>query len=118
MNADELRDRTKDFALRIVRLVRALPRTPEGRAIANQLVRAGTSVGANYRAACLARSKKEFASKIGLVLEESDECCYWLDLIIQAEIVPPERVRELYDEACELTAIFAQSRKTAQTRSF
>ncbi len=84
MNADELKERTKQFALRVVKLVTALPKTVEGRAIAGQIVRSGTSVAANYRAACRARSRTEFVAKIGIVLEEADETLLWLELIVAA----------------------------------
>src|SRR5438093_11427377 len=113
MNADELRDRTKQFALRIIRLVAALPKSIEGRAIANQLVRCGTSVAANYRSACRARSRTEFIAKMGVVLEEADETQLWLELIIEAKLIPAERAQPLLDEASELVAIFVASRKSA-----
>ena len=82
MDEDELKRRTKRFALRVIKLVAALPKTVEGRTIGNQLVRAGTSVGANYRAACRARSKAEFIARLGVVEEEADESEYWMELII------------------------------------
>src|SRR6195256_3766448 len=87
MKPDELKDRTKQFALRVLKLVAALPRTIEGRAIAGQLVRCGTSVAANYRATCRARSKSEFIAKMGVVLEEADETQLWLELIIEAKLL-------------------------------
>jgi four helix bundle protein len=93
MTPDELKARTKQFALRIIKLVGALPKTIEGRAISNQLVRCGTSVAANYRAACRARSKIEFIAKMGVVLEEADETQLWLELIIEAKLVPAKRVQ-------------------------
>ena len=113
MNEDDLIKRTKIFALRIIKLVGALPNTIVGRAIGGQLIRSGTSVGANYRAACRGRSKAEVIAKMGTVVEESDECVYWLDLIAEAALVPKERVQSLEKEADELTAIFTASRKTA-----
>lgn len=88
MDEKELKERTKQFALRVMKLVDALPNTISGRAIANQLVRSGTSVGANYRAACRGRSKAEFVAKLGVVIEEADECEYWLELIIDGELLP------------------------------
>ena len=115
MTADELRRRTKQFALRIIRLVAALPKTIEGRAIANQLVRCGTSVSANYRAACRARSRNEFIDKMGVVLEEADETQLWLELIIESKLLPVKRVEPLLDEASELVAIFVASRKSASS---
>ncbi|MGD0461032.1 MAG: four helix bundle protein [Tepidisphaeraceae bacterium] len=110
---EDLQRRTFDFALRIVRVVRAIPKTVEGRAIGGQLVRCGTSVGANYRACCKARSRAEFISKIGIVEEETNESVYWLDLIIAANVLPSQRVEPLLKEARELEKIFAQSRITA-----
>jgi four helix bundle protein len=92
MGDRDLRARTKHFALRIMRLVDALPNSKSGRAIANQLIRSGTSVGANYRAACRARSQKEFISKIGVVEEEADESSFWLELIIEGELLSEKRV--------------------------
>jgi four helix bundle protein len=109
----DLQARTFDFALRVVRLVRAIPKTVEGRAIGGQLVRCGTSVGANYRACCKARSRAEFISKIGIVEEEINESVYWLDLIIAAVALPSPRVEPLLKEARELEKIFAKSRITA-----
>jgi four helix bundle protein len=113
MTPDELKARTKQFALRVIKLVAALPKNIEGRAIANQLVRCGTSVAANYRASCGARSQSEFVAKIGVVLEEADEAQLWLELIIEARLIPAKRVRPLLEEANELVAIFVASRKSA-----
>ena len=113
MTENELKQRTKQFALRVVKLVSALPKTAEGRAIGGQLVRSGTSVGANYRAACRGRSKAEFISKLGTVEEESDESAYWMELVIDGGLLPSARVAALHQEACELTAIMAASRISA-----
>ena len=115
MTADELKLRTKRFALRVIRLVAALPKTIEGRAIANQLVRFGTSVAANYRAACRARSRTEFIAKMGVVLEEADETQLWLELIIESKLLPAKQVEQLVGEASELVAIFVTSRKSASS---
>jgi four helix bundle protein len=113
MNPVELKNRTKQFALRILKLVGALPNTIEGRAIANQLVRCGTSVAANYRATCRARSRAEFIAKIGLVLEEADETLLWLELIHEANLLAAKRVEPLLAEANELVAVMVTSRKSA-----
>jgi four helix bundle protein len=113
MNAQELKDRTKQFALRIMRLVNALPNTPKGRAIAGQLVRSGTSVVANYRAACRGRSHAEFISKIGVVEEEADETALWLELIVEDKLLPENKIAPLLKEANELTAIMAASHISA-----
>jgi four helix bundle protein len=117
MDADDLKKRTKLFALRVLKLAAALPKTIEGRAIRSQLVRAGTSVGANYRATCRARSRAEFVAKIGVVIEEADESGYWLELIIDGELISARRVTPLLDEAGELTKIMTQSRVTAISRN-
>jgi four helix bundle protein len=113
MNPAELKDRTKQFALRILKLVAALPNTIEGRAIANQLVRCGTSVAANYRATCRSRSKAEFVAKIGVVFEEADETQLWLELIAEGKLLPLKCVEPLLVEASELVAIMVTSRKSA-----
>src|SRR5277367_3217896 len=105
MNEQDLKLRTKRFALRVLKLVAALPKTVEGRAIANQLVRSGTSVGANYRAACRGRSKAEFISKLGTVEEEADESAFWLELIIEGNMMSKKLVDPLLKEANELVAI-------------
>jgi four helix bundle protein len=113
MDAAELRKRTFEFGIRVIRLVRAMPKTVDGRAIGNQIVRCGTSVGANYRASCKARSRAEFVAKIGIVDEEINESVYWLELIIASAILPALRVEPLLGEARELEKIFARSRITA-----
>ena len=106
MDKEELKQRTKQFALRTLKVVRALPKDAAGRALANQLVRSATSVGANYRAACRGRSKAEFLAKLGTVLEEADESAYWLELIMEDGMLPGPRVESLHKEADELCAIF------------
>ena len=110
----ELKERTKQFAIRIVRLCRALPRSRESDVIARQVLRSGTSVGANYRAVCRARSKAEFISKMGIVIEEADETHFWLELLIATEILPTTKMAPLLDEADQLTAIFVAARETAK----
>src|SRR6266704_1827389 len=109
----ELQQRTKSFALRVLKLIEHLPNTVGGKILANQLARSGTSVGANYRAACRARSRAEFASKLGIVAEEADESLYWLELIRDGNFVPEKRIASLVSEADELTAIFASGRRSA-----
>ena len=109
----ELQQRTKDFALRVLKLIEHLPNTIGGRVLANQLARSATSVGANYRAACRARSRAEFASKLGTVAEEADESLYWLELIQVGDFVPEKRIASLVSEADELTAIFTSGRRSA-----
>ncbi len=113
MDESELKQRTKVFGLRIFKLVDALPKNLQGRAIGNQLVRSGTSVGANYRAACRARSRAEFISRLGVVEEEADESAYWMEMIIEAELVKPTLVKSLLAEANEIVAIITASRISA-----
>jgi len=110
---EDLKKRTKQFALRILKLVAALPKTLAGKTIGGQLARAGTSVGANYRAACRARSKLEFIAKIGIVEEEADESAFWMELIIESELLKVHLVQPLLDEANELAKIMSSSRKSA-----
>ena len=117
MSKAELLTRTKAFALRILKLVDHLRRTTSGRAIGNQLVRSGTSVGANYRAACRARSRAEFAAKLGTVLEEADESLYWLKLIREGKLIAESKLSLLLKEAAELTAILAAGRKSVAAKS-
>jgi len=117
MNEEELKKRTKQFALRIMKLVDALPKSIEGRAIGNQLIRSGTSVGANYRAACKGRSKAEFIAKLGIVEAEADESAYWMELIIEGDLLEKAAVQPLLDEANEIVAIMAASRKSASRKS-
>ena len=98
-------------------MVEALPKTVAGKVVAQQIIRAATSVGANYRAACRARSKADFISKLGIVVEEADECCYWLQLITDSGMLTDKQINELSIEAKELTAIFIASTKTASTNN-
>lgn len=110
----DLKDRTKQFALRVIRLYRALPRNEEARVIGKQLLRSGTSIGANYRAACRGRSKAEFVAKLGIVLEEADETVFWLELLQESDIMNVQSLAPLVQEARELTAIFVASVCTAK----
>jgi four helix bundle protein len=109
----ELQRRTKRFALQILVLIDRLPNTIGGPVLANQLARSATSVGANYRAACRARSRAEFASKLGIVAEEADESLYWLELIRDGNFMAEKNVGSLLAEADELTAIFTAGRRSA-----
>ena len=111
----ELRRRTKDFALRIMRMCRTIPSTRETNIINNQILRSATGVAANYRAVGLARSKAEFVSKLGIVIEEADETVFWLELLSDSGIIPATKLRELMAEGNELVAIFLASRKTAKS---
>ena len=114
MDAKELKERTKDFAHRCVKLAVTLPETQLGKHIADHLIRCSTSVAANYRASCLAQSKASFTAKLSIVLEETDETAFWLEFIIDEQMMEKEQVMLLLNEANELLSIFYASRKTAQ----
>ncbi|MFN2197583.1 MAG: four helix bundle protein [Anaerolineales bacterium] len=116
MNADILKKRTKQFGLEIIKLVEKLPNTQTSRIIGNRHIRSGTSMGANYRAACRSRSKAEFIAKLGTVIEEADESAYWLELLIETGIVRQDTLEALMKEADELIAIMIASVKTAKNR--
>ena len=111
----ELRERTKKFALRVIRMSEAMPNTRAANVITNQVLRSATSITANYRAAGRSRSKAEFIAKIGVVLEEADETVCWLELLAEGGIVPAKKLRDLLAEANELVAIFAASRRTVRS---
>lgn len=113
MTEAEPKLRTRNFALRVMKLVDALPMSIKGRAIAGLLIRSGTSVAANYRSSCRARSKAEFVAKLGLVAEEADESVLWLQLIIEDGLLPEKRVTPLLTEANEIDCITVSSRRTA-----
>jgi four helix bundle protein len=116
MTPKELKERTKAYALRIIRLVDALPAGRSTDVLGRQLLRAGTSVGANYRAACRARSHADFVSKLGIVEEECDESLYWMELLVAAKKVPATRVANWMAEGNELLAIVVASLRTSRTR--
>ena len=116
MNPDEFKTRTRQFAVRVFRLAESLPETPTARVIRNQILRCGSSVGANYRAACRAKSKPDFVSKLGTVEEEADETIYWMELLIDTGIVKPRRLAGLRDEANQILSIVIASIKTAKRR--
>jgi four helix bundle protein len=106
VDKSELKLRTKVFGLRVLKLVRHLPRDVPGKVVAQQLTRSALSVGANYRSACRARSRAEFVSKLGIVLEEADESAHWLEIIVEDKMLPAAKVSALLQEGNELTAIF------------
>ena len=116
MKEYDLKKRTKQFALRIMKLVNALPRTMAGRNISNQLFRSGTSTAANYRAACRARSRAEFISKLGNVEEEVEDSAFWLEVIMESKIMKKELVEPLLNEAYEIVAIIVTSKKSARKK--
>lgn len=115
--AEELKARTKRFAIRIVQMSQSLPKTNEARVIGDQVVRSGTSMAANYRATCRARSRAEFLAKLGMIVEEADETVFWLELLEETGVVKKEPVTDLLKEANELLAIFAAPQVTARTNT-
>ena len=114
MTPKELKDRTKRFAVAIIWLCRELPTTVDGRTVGQQMIRSGTSVGANYRASCRARSRAEWIAKLGVVEEEADETLFWLEVAVEAKLVSGTHAQALLKEADELTAIFVSSLKSAK----
>jgi four helix bundle protein len=115
--AIELKNRTKQFALRIIKVVQAIDNSHVGRRLGDQLLRSGTSVGANYRAACRARTPAEFRCKLGIVEEECDESMYWMDLIVESDLLPASRLGDLHKEADELLSIVIASINTSRKSS-
>lgn len=113
---ERLKERTKAFALRIIRLYRSLPENTESQVIGKQLLRSGTSVAANYRAACRSRSNAEYFSKISVVIEEADEAMFWLEMLWESNIVKQELLKSLYGENEEILKIMVTSRKNSQKR--
>lgn len=113
---DDLRGRTKQYALRIIHLYTALPNRVEAQVIGKQFLRSGTSIGAHYREACRGRSDAEFISKVALVLQELDETAYWLELLADADIVPTARLTDLQQETNQLIAIFTTISKKVKQR--
>ena len=117
MTEIEMKQRTKAFALRVIKLAGTLSKDFVGRRLGDQLLRSGTSVAANYRAACRARSKADFTSKLGIVEEEADESALWMELLVESGLVPARRLEKLLGEANQLTAITVASRKTVGGRA-
>ncbi len=109
MSEKELKERFRNFSIRIIKMVDNMPDTISGRAIANQVVRSGTSPAANYRAACIGKSNKDFLNKLKMVEEELDETGHWLEIIIETEMLPEYRVKPLYDECIALLKIIVSS---------
>jgi four helix bundle protein len=114
MTPAEMKERTKRFGLRVIRLVESLPKGRTADVIGKQLLRAGTSVGANYRAACRARTQAELVAKMGIVEEEADEAHYWMELLLEADMMKPQRMKDLMHEAGEILAIVISSINTAR----
>jgi four helix bundle protein len=116
MNRDDLKKRTKEFAIRVIKLVGTFPDTFLGRHVGGQLIRSATSVAANYRAACRAKSNADFIAKMGIVEEEADESAFWIEFSVDSKLAEPARVADLLDEASQLVAIFVASINTARGR--
>jgi len=114
MNQEQLKERFKEFALRIIKLTRALPKIYEGKVISGQLFRCGTSSAANYRAACRGRSKPDFIAKLGIVEEELDESMFWMEIVVESKMIKEELVKNLYNETNELLSIIIKSKITAR----
>lgn len=114
MNSQDLKKRTKQFGLRVIRVVECLPSTRSANVIGNQLLRSGTSVGANYRSACRGRSKPAFISKASIAIEEADESQYWMELLVESGLMPEKKLSALRKEADEIVAILTASVKTAR----
>jgi four helix bundle protein len=117
MTPKQLKDRTKRFAVDIIRFCQHLPTTQNGKTVSAQIIRCGTSVGANYRASCRARSRAEWIAKLGIVEEEADETLFWLEVAVETGLVSADNAKALLQEADELTAIFVASLKTATSQS-
>ena len=117
MNATDMQKRTKAFALRVIKLVEGLSRNRTTEVIGKQLLRCGTSVGANYRAACRAKSTADFIAKMGIVEEEADEVIYWLELLVETGLIGKNEVADLFDEANQLVSIIVSSIRTARRSS-
>src|ERR1700679_2833361 len=115
MTKSEMLQRTKTFVLRVIKVVQALPREAVGGILGRQLLRSGTSVGANYRAACRAKSAADFVHKLKIVEEECDESMFWMELLVEAKLVPEAKLGALMTEANELTAIVVASLRTARS---
>ena|SRR5687767_7012576 len=116
MKEFDLKSRTRQFALRIIKLFRSLPKSPDAQVIGKQVLRSGTSVGAQYREACRPRSDSEFISKMASSLQELDETAYWLELLVEGEYIKAEKLEALQNETEELIAIFVTSIKTTKSK--
>ena len=116
MDSEDLRKRTKDFSLRIIALVAALPRSRESAILGRQILKSGTSIGANYREALRASSKRQFTSIVEFSLREAEETLYWLELLAESKIVKPTRLKHLLDECDQLVAILVSTVRTAKRK--
>ena len=116
MNKEDLKDRTKKLSIAILHLIELIPRIKSGNTISNQIIRSGTSIGANYRAACRAKSDKDFLNKIIIVEEEADETLFWLELLIDSKMMKKDQLEPLIKECNEFVAIFTASGRTVRNR--
>jgi four helix bundle protein len=116
MTPEEMKQRTKAYALRVIRVVQALPRSEVARELGNQLLRSGTSVGANYRAACRGKSRADFINKLKIVEEECDESLFWMEILVESGLVPAPRLAVLQQEGSEILAIVVASLRTIRSR--
>ncbi len=114
MNSEDFKKRTKAYALRVIKVVESLPNSQTGRVIGNQLLRSGTSVGANYRAAARGRSRPDFISKMGIVEEECDESLYWMELLVEGGLVDEDRLADLMGEGDEILSMVVASIRTSR----
>jgi four helix bundle protein len=114
MSVELLKERTQNLALRMIKLVESLPNTPTANIVGKQLIRCGTSVGANYRAACRGKSRADFIAKLGIVEEEADEVIYWIEILVKSDLVKQSKVENLLDEAKQILAIIISSINTAR----
>ncbi len=117
MNEEQFKHRTKQLGLRVIKLVEALPKTQSSRIIGDQILRSATSVGANYRAACRAKSPADIVNKLKIVEEEADETLYWLEILVEAELMSLSRVADLMKETDEIIAMTVASLKTLRNRN-
>lgn len=116
MNETEFKRRTKDIALRVIKVVQSLPKNLVAETIGKQLLRSGTSIGANYRAACRAKSTADIINKLAIVEEEADECMFWIELLIESEILPGTKLQVLYSDVDEIVAMVVSSIKTLRAK--
>ncbi|MEB3233356.1 MAG: four helix bundle protein [Leptolyngbyaceae bacterium] len=116
VNEQQFKARTKQLALRVIRLVEALPQKTSGFVIGKQLIRCATSVGANYRSACRAKSRADLIAKLSIVEEEADECLYWMELLVEAKLIEEEKIKKLMAETNEIVAMTVSSIKTLRSR--
>ncbi len=117
MNEEEMKRRTKQYGLRVIHLVESLPKGRSADVIGRQLLRSAVSVGANYRSACRGKSKPDFITKMCISVEEADESLYWMELLVEAGVIPGGRLNDLMHEAEELVAILTASIKTARSQN-